>query len=77
MLYMFIGMAEVLLFIALVRVMMAKAPRGQGEERGDEIALLRELNDGMHKMEERVDALETILTDRPARRAGASRGARR
>ena len=50
-----------LFLVLVVRVARGARSRGLGDEEAD---LLRQLNEGLQKMEERVSNLETILMSR-------------
>ena len=56
-------------FLAALRIMKGQARRGASGKTGDrdETRLIQDIYQGLMRMEERVDALETLLIDRQSK----------
>jgi phage shock protein B len=71
----------ILLFAFMALKALGSATAGEGEKlTGDEVRLMQELNSGLSRLEERVEALETLMLDSRAHRNwanGSSRSAGR
>ncbi len=73
------GVCVILLFAFLALKALGSATASEGEGLGaDEVRLMQELNSGMARLEERVEALETLLLDegRSGRSGRRSNGGR-
>ncbi len=65
------GVCVILLFAFLALKALGSATASEGEGLGaDEVRLMQELNSGMARLEERVEALETLLLDERRSRNG-------
>ena len=67
--FMFVGGLLVLAIVCGIIVMVVKMMRGglatgDGTDKSEETRMIQEIYQGLSRMEERVDALETILMER-------------
>ena len=51
--------------LVAIRIIRGDVTRGGKEQEADEAKMIQEIYQGLSRMEERVEALETILLDRP------------
>ncbi|MBK7497152.1 phage shock protein B [bacterium] len=65
------GLATAFLVVGFIKLFSGEGHSRRPDGDADEITVLREIQQGLDRMEKRVEALETILLDReiPARRS--------
>ena len=51
--------------LVAIRIIRGDVTRGGKKQEADEAKMIQEIYQGLSRMEERVEALETILLDRP------------
>ena len=52
------------IFVAALKVLKGQPGGARGEQQADETRMIQDIYHGLLKMEERVEALETLLLDR-------------
>jgi len=50
-------------FLGALKILKGNSAGGRGESRAEETGLIQDIHHGLQKMEERIEALETILLD--------------
>ena len=55
------------ILLAMLKILRSGSSRAEGELRAEETRLIQEIHEGLVRMEERVEALETLLLDRDER----------
>jgi phage shock protein B len=60
------------IFLAALLILRGGSRRGDGELKAEETRLIQDIYHGLIKMEERVEALETLLLERDRKEGGVS-----
>ncbi len=62
------------ILLAMLKVLRSGPSRAERDHGAEETGLIQEINDGLVRMEERVEALETLLLDRDGKAGGNKAG---
>ena len=65
------------ILLAMLKVMKGGPYSGDKEHQAEETGLIQELHDGLVRMEERVEALETLLLDSDRKAGGGEAGGKK
>jgi phage shock protein B len=52
------------IFLAALKILNGQSGGAKGDQQADETRLIQDIYHGLQKMEERIEALETLLLDR-------------